>query len=71
VLFRSQDIKEIESILSKLKNFVPSDVCLMPEGVDVNTLNSRTGWIAEQAVMRGWRFCPRLHIMMFGKNRYV
>lgn len=71
VITTDQDIKEIESILSKLKNFVPSDVCLMPEGVDVNTLNSRTGWIAEQAVMRGWRFCPRLHIMMFGKNRYV
>jgi 7-carboxy-7-deazaguanine synthase len=43
----------------------------MPEGVDVNTLNSRTGWIAEQALKRGWRFAPRLHIMMFGKNRFV
>ena len=71
VVATEQDIEEIESILSQLTGFNPSDVCLMPEGVDVNTLNSRTGWVAEQALKRGWRFCPRLHIMMFGKNRYV
>ena len=71
VISTEQDIEEIESILSQLNGFNPSDICLMPEGVDVNTLNSRTGWVAEQALKRGWRFCPRLHIMMFGKNRYV
>jgi 7-carboxy-7-deazaguanine synthase len=71
VVATEQDIEEIESILSQLNGFTPSDICLMPEGVDVNTLNSRTGWVAEQALKRGWRFCPRLHILMFGKNRYV
>jgi 7-carboxy-7-deazaguanine synthase len=71
VVATEQDIIEIEDILTKLKGWEPSDICLMPEGVDVNTLNSRTGWIAEQALKRGWRFTPRLHIMMFGKNRYV
>ena len=71
VVATDQDIVEIEQILEQLTGFEPSDVCLMPEGVDVNTLNSRTGWIAEQALKRGWRFAPRLHIMMFGKNRFV
>jgi 7-carboxy-7-deazaguanine synthase len=71
VVATEQDIVEIEEILNQLVGWEPSDICLMPEGVDVNTLNSRTGWIAEQAIKRGWRFCPRLHIMMFGKNRYV
>jgi 7-carboxy-7-deazaguanine synthase len=71
VVATDQDITEIEEILNQLEGWEPSDICLMPEGVDVNTLNSRTGWIAEQAIKRGWRFCPRLHIMMFGKNRYV
>lgn len=71
VVATEQDIEEIETILSQLENFYPSDICLMPEGVDVNTLNSRTGWVAEQALKRGWRFCPRLHILMFGKNRFV
>jgi 7-carboxy-7-deazaguanine synthase len=71
VIADEKNINEIEDILKQLNNVSPSDVCLMPEGVDVNTLNSRTGWVAEQALKRGWRFCPRLHIMMFGKNRYV
>jgi 7-carboxy-7-deazaguanine synthase len=71
VISTEEDILEIEEILSKLKNFSPSDICLMPEGVDVNTLNKRTSWVAEQALLRGWRFTPRLHIMMFGKNRFV
>lgn len=71
VVATDQDIIEIEEILTQLTEWEPSDVCLMPEGVDVNTLNSRTGWIAEQALKRGWRFAPRLHIMMFGKNRFV
>jgi len=71
VISTDKDILEIESILSQLKDFSPSDICLMPEGIDVNTLNERTGWVAEQALIRGWRFTPRLHIMMFGKNRYV
>jgi 7-carboxy-7-deazaguanine synthase len=65
------DIIEIEEILNQLQGFEPSDICLMPEGTDVNTLNSRTGWIAEQALKRGWRFSPRLHVMMFGKNRFT
>jgi len=71
VVSTQQDIEEIEQILEQLHGYNPSDICLMPEGVDVDTLNSRTGWIAEQALMRGWRFSPRLHVMMFGKNRYT
>ena len=71
VVSSENDIKEIEDILEELTGYEPSDVMLMPEGVDVDTLNKRTGWIAEQALLRGWRFAPRLHIMMFGKNRYV
>jgi len=70
VVATDDDIIEIEKILHQVKGWEPSDICLMPEGVDVNTLNSRTGWIAEQALKRGWRFAPRLHIMMFGKARF-
>jgi 7-carboxy-7-deazaguanine synthase len=71
VVATEQDITEIEQILEQLTGWEPSDVCLMPEGVDVNTLNSRTGWIAEQALKRGWRFAPRLHILMFGSRRFT
>lgn len=49
----------------------PSDVCLMPEGVDTDSLDQRTSWMLEEAIKRGWRFTPRLHVQLFGKNRYV
>lgn len=67
-----KDIKEIENdFLSKLTGVDPSDVCLMPEGVTSEDLATRTEWLAQEALSRGWRFTPRLHILMFGKNRYV
>jgi 7-carboxy-7-deazaguanine synthase len=65
------DLVEIEEMLALLTNFRPDDICLMPEGVTVAALESRTGWIAQEAIKRGWRFTPRLHINLFGKNRYV
>ncbi len=71
VVTDDKDIVEIEEILEQLKDVNPDDVCLMPEGVDVSSLNSRTKWASEEALKRGWRFTPRLHILMFGKNRYV
>lgn len=72
VVATPQDIEEIENdFLAHLSGVKPSDVCLMPEGVTVEDLTSRTQWIAQEALQRGWRFTPRLHILMFGKNRYV
>lgn len=66
------DIEEIErDFLNLLIGWSPDDICLMPEGVTSEHLMERTGWIAQEALRRGWRFTPRLHIMMFGKARYV
>ena len=66
-------IFQVESIgdLNNTKIIEPSDICLMPEGVDVNSLNERTAWMLEEAIKRGWRFTPRLHVQLFGKNRFV
>lgn len=67
-----EDIVEIErDFLSKLKGVKPDDVVLMPEGVTAEDLMSKTKWVSEAALARGWRFTPRLHVMMFGKNRFV
>ncbi len=63
------DLAEIDAILGGLKNWSPSDVQLMPEGIDVSTLNSRAGWIAEVCKRTGFRFCPRLHVMLYGHKR--
>ena len=69
VVSSESDLAEIDAILRELKNWSPSDVQLMPEGIDVSTLNSRAGWIAEVCKRTGFRFCPRLHVMLYGHTR--
>jgi len=69
VVSGDQDLLEIEEILRKLKHWQPSDVLLMPEGTDQDTLNSRAGWIADVCKQTGYRFCPRLHVALYGNTR--
>lgn len=71
VVSSQEDIEEIDNILSKLYDFEPNDVILMPEGVDNDTLNKRTSLLIGEGLKRGWRFSPRLHVQLFGKNRFV
>lgn len=63
------DLAEIESLLSGLNDWEPPDVLLMPEGVDPQVLADRSGWIGEECKKRGYRFCPRLHIALYGNRR--
>ena len=52
-----------------LADLTSGDVLLMPEGVDRATLESRSGWIADLCKREGFRFCPRLHILLYGNVR--
>jgi 7-carboxy-7-deazaguanine synthase len=63
------DVVEINELLTKLKGWAPADVLLMPEGTDRETLDSRAGWISEVCKREGYRFCPRLHVMLYGNRR--
>lgn len=69
VVTSDNDLPEIEAILDGLSGWTPSDVLLMPEGIDQATLNSRAGWIAEVCKRTGYRFCPRLHVALYGNKR--
>lgn len=69
VVSAESDLAEIEAILARLKNWNPADVQLMPEGIDSATLAARAGWIAEVCKRTGFRFCPRLHVMLYGHTR--
>jgi 7-carboxy-7-deazaguanine synthase len=69
VVASEQDLAEIHELLAQLKNWQPSDVLLMPEGTDQSTLDSRAGWIAELCKETGFRFCPRLHVLLYGNTR--
>jgi 7-carboxy-7-deazaguanine synthase len=69
VVAEQGDLKEIAEILRQLRGWKPGDVQLMPEGIDAATLASRAGWIAEICKSEGYRYCPRLHIELFGNRR--
>jgi 7-carboxy-7-deazaguanine synthase len=63
------DLDEIWELLGRLKNWSPGDVLLMPEGIDQASLDRRTEWLSEACKKEGFRFCPRLHILLYGNRR--
>jgi 7-carboxy-7-deazaguanine synthase len=69
VLSHEKDLPEIHSILQKLTGWEKSDVLLMPEGTDAQTLNDRSAWVSEICKREGFRYCPRLHVHLYGNKR--
>ncbi len=67
VVSKVEDLDEIENdFIKHLKGVRPTDIYLMPEGITPQELMERGGWVAEEAIKRGWVFAPRLHCLMFG-----
>ncbi len=62
------DLVEIDALLAGLQRWSRGDVMLMPEGVTVPT-PERVAWVVGECVRRGWRYCHRLHIELFGNRR--
>lgn len=69
VVSSEADLDEIQAVLDQLKGWKPGDVQLMPEGTDAATLDSRAGWLAHICQKTGFRYCPRLHIHLYGNTR--
>jgi 7-carboxy-7-deazaguanine synthase len=71
VLSSDSELPEIQRLLSDLSpiKITPADVLLMPEGTDSLTLRSRAAWLTELCKCHGYRYCPRLHIELFGNLR--
>jgi 7-carboxy-7-deazaguanine synthase len=63
------DMREIEQLLEKLKHWKETDVLLMPEGTTVEQLNSRAGWLSDLCKRTRFRYCPRLHVELYGNTR--
>jgi 7-carboxy-7-deazaguanine synthase len=63
------DLQEIKDLLLHLPPVPLNRVLLMPEGIDAQTLASRSPWLVEICKREGFRFCPRLHIELFGYTR--
>jgi 7-carboxy-7-deazaguanine synthase len=69
VVSSENDLVEIKSLLLKLPKIPADRVLLMPEGIDTQTLASRSPWLVDICKREGFRFCPRLHIELFGHKR--
>jgi len=63
------DLEEIKDLLSRLPHVPLHQILLMPEGIDVKTLATRSPWLVEICKREGFRFCPRLQIELFGHTR--
>ena len=44
-------------------------VTLMPEGTVSRTIQERAKWVADACTKHGFRFTPRLHILLWGDQR--
>ena len=63
-----EDLAEIKPLVEDLCA-EKSRVLLMPEGTKSSTLRERAPWIAEICKTEGYRYCPRLHIELYGNKR--
>ncbi len=61
------DLDEIDAIVRTI-GCDPPEVMLMPEGV-VPKRPDEVRWVVDVCLERGWRYCPRLHIDLFGNQR--
>ncbi|MGA2182346.1 MAG: 7-carboxy-7-deazaguanine synthase QueE [Bryobacteraceae bacterium] len=64
------DMEEVERLIDSVYAD-RSRVVLMPEGTDATTLSERGRWLVEICKERGYRFSPRLHVMLWGNRRGV
>lgn len=69
VVDRPEDVAEVETILERLTAVDRTKVLLMPRGVTRDELDCRAVWLIEMCKERGFRYCPRLHIELYGNLR--
>jgi 7-carboxy-7-deazaguanine synthase len=69
VIDRPSDIDEVLTLLAALPPADPARVLLMPQGVTAEEVRARGLWLVEECKRLGFRYCPRLHIDLYGNRR--
>ncbi len=69
VIERRDEIDEVEKLLGQIGPQKRSNVLLMPQGVTQTELTEKERWLADLCKERGFRYCPRLHIALYGNTR--
>ncbi len=65
---RGEDLREIDTLLARLSGWDAADILLMPEGT-TRPSREHAQWLAATCLERAWRYCPRLHIELWGNER--
>ena len=73
VVHRTDELDEIEVVLEKygLGDFPRSRIIISPGGKTREQMEHRLFALAEASMNRGFRFTPRLHVMLWGDKRGV
>ena len=69
VVDRQEDLDEVETLIAELDGVDRTRVLLMPQGRTADELSNRGVWVAEACKSRGFRYCPRVHIDLYGDTR--
>lgn len=70
VVSDAQDLEEIEDQLEKVgEEIPPHKILLMPEGITAGAIRGRDESLIDLCKDRGYRYCNRLHIEIFGNSR--
>lgn len=67
VISSLDDLNELETLfMDPLSHASDDDVLLMPMGIGDEAYKTLQNKVCEWAIERGWRFAPRLHLLLFG-----
>jgi len=69
IVDKRDDCNEIEQYLQQFPEVTNDQVLLMPQGVDIKTLDATGNWLEPYCSERGLHFCPRKQIEWFGLAR--
>jgi 7-carboxy-7-deazaguanine synthase len=69
VIDRPDDVGEVLGVLEELPGVARDKVLLMPQGATRAELAERGPWVAELCKGHGFRYCPRLHVELYGNQR--
>lgn len=70
VVASASDLGEIEDLLRRIdRDIPPHKVLLMPEGVTAEAIRGRDESLVDVCKERGYRYCNRLHVEIFGNKR--
>ncbi|MGJ8696008.1 MAG: 7-carboxy-7-deazaguanine synthase QueE [Verrucomicrobiaceae bacterium] len=68
VVCSEADLTEIQALRERF-NIPSSRIFLMPEGRSPAALDQRSLWLADICRDQGYRFTPRLHVLLWGDKR--